>query len=156
MKDREPFRNLTDGEPRTDGAPSSSGHNNKTEKELHMTSPKNAIALASLIASGIAFLPVAFAEAPPARSIAERVAYYDLDLGTESGARTLLHRIENAASRACTTGVENSPAYPRARAEHRDCVSDAVASAVRSVDAPVLTAMIEPKSQPSIGVLAAR
>jgi UrcA family protein len=69
-----------------------------------------------------------------------QVGYADLDLSTPAGAKTLLTRIKFAAGKAC--GEENhSPLFPRAMAQHRACVSDAVNATVGRIDAPLVAAL---------------
>jgi UrcA family protein len=69
-----------------------------------------------------------------------KVSYADLDLSTPGGAKALLTRIRVAAGSAC--GKENhSPLFPRAMAQHRTCVTDAVNAAVGRVDAPLVAAI---------------
>jgi UrcA family protein len=114
-----------------------------------------ALALVAMVFGGAAFLPAASAETgPEARSAAERVAYADLDLSTRHGAGQLLVRIEGAARRACGTEPTHSPLFPRASAEFRTCVSDAVDTAVQRIGSPTLTAMANPGA--AVGELAAR
>jgi UrcA family protein len=68
------------------------------------------------------------------------VSFDDLNLATESGARTLLVRINKAARAACGR-VSHSPVLPREWAHHSQCVVEAVDAAVKRVDLPMLTAM---------------
>ena len=70
----------------------------------------------------------------------QQVVFDDLNLSSESGARTLLVRIEKAARTACGP-LTHSPVLPRERAHHSQCVADAVDAAVKRVDLPVLTAL---------------
>ena len=75
--------------------------------------------------------------APQTTAQTAQVSYSDLDLSTPHGAKTLLIRIKSAADAAC--GAENhSPLFPRAMAQHRTCVTDAVNAAVTRIDAPLV------------------
>ena len=84
---------------------------------------------------------IAQADTPPqveAKTL--EVSYDDLNIGSQSGARTLLVRIEKAARNACGP-ITHSPLLPRERAYQRECVVDAVDAAVKRVDLPTLTAL---------------
>lgn len=73
----------------------------------------------------------------------ERVTYGDLDLSREADAEILLARIKKAAYRACGGDPRRHPAYTllprRVETAFKDCREDAVARAIDSVDAPVLS-----------------
>jgi UrcA family protein len=66
------------------------------------------------------------------------VSYHDLNLETETGAETLLTRIQSAARKAC---IQANPDLmkPNIRDLRQSCTEDATARAVASVNAPVLT-----------------
>ena len=68
---------------------------------------------------------------------AETVAYADLDLGHEAGARTLLARISGAAKRVCGP----APELHDSRAPYRHCVDSAVDRAVTEVNQPTVNAL---------------
>jgi UrcA family protein len=73
-------------------------------------------------------------------SAAARVSYADLDLSTANGAQTMLSRINSAARSVC--GPEgHSPMLPRAAAQFRACVNEAVGTTVHRLDAPVVLAL---------------
>lgn len=74
----------------------------------------------------------------PRTPVADRVLYGDLDLNTVAGARTMYLRINGAASRACA--LPNTPVLETAPAEVRRCRGQALARAVRKLDAPLVTA----------------
>lgn len=76
----------------------------------------------------------------PTAPVSAPISYGDLDLSTDTGARTLLSRITIAARSACG-GVSHSPLLPREGANHRECVSEAVDAAVARIDAPALAAV---------------
>jgi len=65
------------------------------------------------------------------------VGFSDLNLATESGASTLLHRIRRAAKEACG---ERGPSLVEV-ADWQACVIGATDDAVRSVHSPLLTAL---------------
>jgi UrcA family protein len=77
---------------------------------------------------------------PPAELKSQQVSFDDLNLASESGARTLLVRINKAAKAACGE-ISHSPILPREWAQHRQCVVEAVDAAVKRVDLPTLTAL---------------
>ena len=84
---------------------------------------------------------IAQADTPPlVLTKSHEVSFDDLNLASESGARTLLVRIEKAAKSACGP-LSHSPVLPRERAHHSQCVADAVDAAVKRVDLPTLTAL---------------
>ena len=84
---------------------------------------------------------IAQADTPPlVETKSQQVVFDDLNLSSESGARTLLVRINKAAKAACGPAT-HSPLLPREAAYHRACVTDAVDAAVKRVDLPVLTAL---------------
>jgi UrcA family protein len=84
---------------------------------------------------------IAHADTPPlVETKSQQVVFDDLNLTSESGARTLLVRINKAARAACGPST-HSPLLPREAAHQRACVTDAVDTAVRRVDLPVLTAL---------------
>jgi UrcA family protein len=84
---------------------------------------------------------IAHADTPPlAETKSQQVVFDDLNLSSESGARTLLVRINKAAKAACGPST-HSPLLPREAAYQRACVTNAVDAAVRRVDLPVLTAL---------------
>jgi len=72
-----------------------------------------------------------------------RVAYADLDLTRQSDVQLLLGRIENAAYRACGGDPRRHPSYGviprRTEAVFKECRKDAIARAVGTIDAPVLS-----------------
>ena len=107
--------------------------------------PSAAVAVAAaLIGSGLLALP-AIAETGPSAGV--RVAYADLDLSREAGAQALLKRIRSAAREACGPEPVVSGLMPRAGHQHRACVNSAVSTAVERINAPVLTALVQPTQQ---------
>jgi UrcA family protein len=98
--------------------------------------------LASLIsASALAIVllgpRVTHADAVAQRQ-AEVVRFGDLNLDTRSGAEKLLHRIQMAAATVCKGDEPTGSRLPSAAQEA--CIRNAVSSAVRNVDSPLLTA----------------
>jgi UrcA family protein len=83
----------------------------------------------------------ATAQTAPDYKSAEVVSYSDLDISKADGARTLLHRIKTAAKQVCGPEPSHSPLLPQATALYRVCLTDAVGSAVATIDAPLVTAM---------------
>ena len=73
----------------------------------------------------------------------ERVTYADLDLSRQADARILLGRIKKAAFRACGGDPRRHPTYTlmprRTEMAFKDCREDAIARAIGSIDAPVLS-----------------
>lgn len=82
---------------------------------------------------------VATAQTAPAPAVAQ-VSYADLDLRTETGARTLLTRINLAAHEACGETV-HSPLLPRAAIAHDRCVAVATQTAVDRVGSVTVAQM---------------
>ena len=93
----------------------------------------------ALIAIGLLALSGASASAQPALDdVKVKVSYAGLDISTESGARTLLKRIEHAAAEVC--GGEPSNRLDRF-AKFRPCTKDVVKRTVSGIDSPTLTAV---------------
>lgn len=92
-----------------------------------------------------AFSGVATAQTPariPVNQIShEEVAYSDLNLSTQEGARALLQRLDNAAKRVCGAEPSRSPLQPKLVAAYERCVSDAVDASVAQVNAPLVVAL---------------
>ena len=68
----------------------------------------------------------------------ETISIADLDLSTADGARAFLKRIDIAAQRACGGDPVRSPLFPREPGLFEKCVRDAVATAVRTADEPMI------------------
>ena len=118
------------------------------------SSPMTARILGAAFAAAASLLLASFSIGPASAETAPqaaRVTYSDLDLSTEAGARALLHRIDIAARSACGTDIR-SPLFPRASANYRECVSGAVDTAVRQIDAPLVAALN--KSQAGVSLAA--
>ena len=94
--------------------------------------------LPSLIASIATALPLAVSQAAT-QAPTIRITYQDLNLATPAGVEVLYRRVLQAASEYCEatrtiTGTRVSAAFDR-------CVKDAVATTVKTIDHPGLSAM---------------
>jgi UrcA family protein len=94
--------------------------------------------LSALVALFAVALPIAASQAAAGRDTI-RIRYSDLNLSTTAGVETLYDRIRTAAADYCEparllTGTRVSPGYAR-------CVKDAVATTVRQIGNPGLTAL---------------
>lgn len=94
-----------------------------------------------LIVGSLALAPAAMAEPDTVRPVSTSVSYADLDLSTEGGARAMLERVKLAARDMCGTQPIHSPLMPRAPAQFRDCVADAVDSAVNGLGSSLVLAL---------------
>jgi UrcA family protein len=84
------------------------------------------------------------ARAQPAsnpESVSVRITYADLNLSSQEGAREMMGRIEGAARIICGESSSNNDLAERSR-EHA-CVNQTMSGAVRSLDAPTVTALSE-------------
>ena len=113
------------------------------------SSPKSSLNNAALLAVALsmgavicgAAASVANAEtSPPATSTTETISISDLDLSTADGARAFLKRIDIAAQRACGGDPVRSPLFPREPGHFEQCVRQAVSTAVRQADEPMVAA----------------
>jgi len=108
------------------------------------TSPKlssnNAALLAVALSLGAVICGAAAgaANAQTAQPATEAISIADLDLSTADGARAFLKRIDIAAQRACGGEPVRSPLLPREPGLFEKCVNDAVATAVRAADQPMI------------------
>ena len=108
------------------------------------TSPKlssnNAALLAVALSLGAVICGTAagVANAQTAQPATEAISIADLDLSTADGARAFLKRIDIAAQRACGGEPVRSPLLPREPGLFEKCVNDAVATAVRAADQPMI------------------
>lgn len=92
----------------------------------------------ALIASIATALPLAASQAAT-DAPAIRITYQDLNLATPAGVEALYRRVQQAASEYCQatrgpTGTRVSVAFSR-------CVTDAIATTVKSIDHPGLSAL---------------
>lgn len=97
---------------------------------------------ATLIAAA-AMIFSAFAAAPASAATSgvrtETVRYADLNLNSQAGAHAMLSRIDYAARRACFSMTGPMPLTSRAAI--RACRTDAMANAVDTLNAPMVSAM---------------
>lgn len=91
----------------------------------------------------------------PSQPTAQTVSIADLDLSSADGARAFLKRIDIAAQRACGGEPVRSPLLPREPAYFEQCVKDAIATAVKRADQP-LVAALHAESLPAGTTLASR
>lgn len=112
---------------------------------------------AVVIAVGsLALAPAAMAEPDTVRPVSASVSYADLDLSTESGARAMLERVKLAARDMCGTQPIHSPLTPRAPTQFRDCVAEAVDSAVTGLGSPLVLALHKVDTDTAPTTLASR
>lgn len=98
-------------------------------------------AMAGVSLAALAIAPGA-AQAQPAssqESVSVRISYADLNLSSSEGAREMMGRIESAARIICGESSTNNDLSERAR-EH-SCVDATMSEAVRSLDAPSVSAL---------------
>ncbi|HEY1562839.1 MAG TPA: UrcA family protein [Caulobacteraceae bacterium] len=100
--------------------------------------------LIAIAGAGLASLASApgSARAQPAsnsESVSVRINFADLNLSSQQGAREMMGRIEGAARIICGESSANNDLAERSR-EHA-CVNQTVSDAVRSLDAPTVTAL---------------
>jgi UrcA family protein len=129
----------TTSSPKTFGSPKTSGLTASSSKQYR------SLGVALAVTAGLWLTTVgagiAQADTPPlVETKSQQVTFDDLNLSSESGARTLLVRINQAARAACGRST-HSPLLPREAAHRRACVTEAVDAAVKRVDLPVLTAL---------------
>jgi UrcA family protein len=93
------------------------------------------------LAAALAVAGSAFAQTDddPGAPHSVAVRYADLNLSSEAGARAMLDRITDAASRACGGDVDLR--MLERRALYNRCKADTIDRAVRALDAPLVTAM---------------
>jgi len=103
-------------------------------------SPNNAALLAVALSLGAVICGAAAgaANAETTPRVTETISVADLDLSTADGARAFLKRIDIAAQRACGGDPVRSPLFPREPGLFEKCVRDAVATAVRAADEPMI------------------
>jgi UrcA family protein len=95
----------------------------------------------SLFAAAALFASIPAASAGPVTQTSSvAVSYADLDLTRAEGAKAMSGRIERAADRVCGTPVKAPLVLRRSIMA---CRKQAIATAVASIDAPLLTALYE-------------
>lgn len=100
--------------------------------------------VAALAAFAVFTMPAPHADAAQPERHAVKVAYGDLNLDSEAGARTMLNRLERAASNAC--GFE-ATARGFASSRQRKCADRAVARAVERLGVPAVSAIHASRGQ---------
>jgi len=89
-----------------------------------------------------------------------QVSYSDLDLSTEGGARQLLSRIEAAAAHACGSAPifysSYSVAPDLAYKEFNTCRANAVTTAMKSLNFPMVQRVFASAARPAVLVAAGR
>lgn len=83
-----------------------------------------------------------------APAVSTSVQYRDLDLSTPAGAATMLHRIKAAAHRVCDP--EPALLSLTEKADWNSCMTFSVNNAVRSLDAPMVTAAYTGRTTPTV------
>lgn len=74
---------------------------------------------------------------PTAGGLKAKVSFGDLDLAKPQGAKTMIRRLENAASRVC--GGKPDIRNLAAQRFHAQCVDDALDDAIARLDAPLVS-----------------
>lgn len=95
-------------------------------------------ALPVVIIGLVAAFPLAVTQAAPEKPVIH-LRYHDLNLATSAGVEVLYRRVQQAAAEYCEStraliGTRVSVAFDR-------CVKDAVATTVKTIDHPGLTAL---------------
>jgi len=108
-----------------------------------------AVALAALTATGC-LVQAGQAEDTYQKSIT--VSYSDLDLTSDSGARAMLARLKSAAVKACGGPAVFNSVYDVApdyvRTVYAKCQNDAMAGAVASLHAPLVSTLYAQSQSP--------
>jgi UrcA family protein len=108
-----------------------------TNQGIFMNTSNRFIAIAAIVLAGSAFGPVAaIAADTDGPALLKHVSYSDLDLSREPGARVLYQRIKSAA------GVVCAPLSGRQLSQYMNqanCVTNAIETAVKQVNEPMLT-----------------
>lgn len=112
--------------------------------------------LLALLVSAAITVPGAPATAYDRRAtpVVARVFYGDLDLKTKGGAQRMWLRIGRAADDAC--GLPRTDLHMRAAVDARHCRMAVISKAVKSLDAPLVTAEFDKVYRPSATLTAAR
>lgn len=110
----------------------------------------------ALAVGSLALAPAAMAEPDVVRPVSATVSYADLDLSTDAGARTMLQRIRFTAREMCGSEPVHSPLTPRAPTQFRNCVIDAVDSAVAGLGATLVASLNNTEAEKALTVLASR
>jgi len=97
--------------------------------------------LAAVLAAALTAPCMASPKVEIGRSRSITVTFSDLNLESDAGARVLLRRIRNAASKICGGAP---PAFELWKLQpYRDCVNDATRRAVMDLNRPLITSLYE-------------
>jgi len=97
------------------------------------------LAMAGVIGSVLGGQSAAARDVPTApTTVSVRIAYGDLDLATQAGAKAMLKRIRFAAQDACGPRPEGVFVYSN---QYADCVKAAVDRAVATLNSPVVSTL---------------
>src|SRR5262245_7347028 len=97
------------------------------------------LSLAASAALLIAAAPLSAHAAPAPTTTSVTVAYGDLDLNREAGAKALIQRLRVAATTAC--GGEPDRRDLKAHGNFEACHKDALTTALNSVNAPLVASL---------------
>ena len=118
---------------------------------MKITAKSRSVVLSSLITAGVATFVFAASAATaqaaePSQTLTKTVTYGDLNLDNAAGARALYARLQQAAKQVC------SPAESKELSRQqgwKQCVRDALASAVVQINKPAVTALHSRSVNPS-------
>lgn len=105
------------------------------------TSSPSRLAAALSIGAVICAAAAGAATAQTTQQNVRSVSIADLDLSSADGARAFLKRLDIAAQAACGGQPVNSPLFPREAGLFEKCVREAVATAVRTADEPMVASL---------------
>lgn len=106
------------------------------------------IASAAIVLAGLAITsqPAAAKSHDASVSRSTRIEYRPSQIVDEAGARRLFQRLERAAGKVCTLpGAEG-----RTGRSYRECRDSALADAVKTINAPMLSAMLKSGAAPVV------
>jgi UrcA family protein len=112
--------------------------------DTNASSPKTSssrLAAALSIGAVICAAAAGAATAQTTQQNVQAISIADLDLSSADGARAFLKRIDIAAQAACGGQPVNSPLFPREPGLFEKCVREAVTTAVRSTDEPMVASL---------------
>lgn len=135
------------------------GTKKQTSPKLAYAASPNLIATVFTVAlavGSLALAPAAMAEPDVVRPVSATVSYADLDLSTDTGARAMLQRIRFTAREMCGSEPVHSPLTPRVPTQFRNCVIEAVDSAVAGLVDPLVAALNNTEAEKALTVLASR
>ena len=100
---------------------------------------------AALLIAVPASIGPALAADPSEQTVSIDVPYGDLNLANPAGAEAMMIRIRQAAAQAC--GGAPQARDPREAQLYRTCTSVAIAGAVRQLNAPLVSALLDRMKQ---------